>query len=58
MPQTFLLPLSDFKQASPEFDPATLATIRLLFDKTQAGTVIIEHIGVTTPPATPPPARR
>jgi len=58
VPQTFLLPLADFKQASPEFDPATLATIRLLFDKTQAGTVIIEHIGVTTPPAAPPPARR
>ena len=50
IPQTFLLPLRDFVQVTPEFDPARLATIRLIFDKTVAGTLIIEHIGVTPSP--------
>jgi hypothetical protein len=59
VPQTFLLPLADFAQQSPDFNPSALATIRLLFDKTPAGTVVIEHIGVTTPPAAvASPARR
>lgn len=49
VPQTFLLPLADFVQLTPDFDPKTLTTIRLVFDKTTAGTVVIEHIGVTTP---------
>ena len=48
IPQTFLMPLADFAQAAPEFDPKTLATVRLLFDKTTAGTIILEHVGVTT----------
>ena len=50
IPQAFLLPLADFVQASPGFDPSALAAVRLLFDKTPAGTVVIQHIGVTTPP--------
>ena len=49
VPQGFLLPMADFVKATPEFDPKTLTTIRLVFDKTTAGTVILEHIGVTTP---------
>jgi hypothetical protein len=48
IPQTFVMPLADFAHSSP-FDPKQLATVRLVFDKTTAGTVIIEHIGVTTP---------
>jgi hypothetical protein len=59
VPQTFLLPLADFAQQSPDFNPSALATIRLLFDKTPAGTVVIEHIGLTTPSAVvASPARR
>jgi dienelactone hydrolase len=50
IPQTFLLPLADFAQAAPEFNPRTLATVRLLFDKTVAGTVVVEHVGISTPP--------
>ena len=50
VPQTFVMPLADFRAAATDFDPATLATIRLLFDKTTAGTVIIEHIGVASKP--------
>ena len=49
VPQGFLLPMADFTRATPDFDPRTLTTIRLVFDKSTAGTVVIEHIGVTTP---------
>jgi hypothetical protein len=47
IPQTFLLPLADFAN-STAFDPAKLATIRLVFDKTVAGTIILEHVGIST----------
>jgi hypothetical protein len=50
IPQTFVLPLADFANSTP-FDPHQLASVRLVFDKTPAGTVIIEHIGITTPVA-------
>jgi hypothetical protein len=48
IPQTFLLPLADFANSTP-FDPRHIATIRLVFDKTVAGTIILEHVGITTP---------
>ena len=48
IPQTFVMPLADFAQSAPDFDPQTLATVRLLFDKTVAGTIILEHVGITT----------
>ena len=51
IPQTFLMPLRDFVQATPDFDPGRLMTVRLIFDKTVAGTIIIEHIGVSLSPA-------
>lgn len=50
VPQAFLLPLADFVGASPDFDPSSLTSIRLVFDKTTAGSVVIEHIGVTSKP--------
>lgn len=50
IPQTFLMPLADFATAAPGFDPSTLATVRLLFDKTVAGTIILEHVGLSTKP--------
>ena len=49
IPQTFVMPVADFAAAAPGFDPRQLATIRLVFDKTEAGTVIVEHIGLSTP---------
>jgi hypothetical protein len=49
IPQTFVMPLADFQQAAPDFDPQKLLSIRLLFDKTNAGTVVIEHVGLSTP---------
>jgi dienelactone hydrolase len=49
IPQTFVLPLADFAQAAPSFDPRQLAAIRLVFDRTEAGTIILEHVGLSTP---------
>ena len=52
IPQTFVMPMADFKQAAPDFDPQQLTSIRLIFDKTNAGTVVIEHVGLSTPKET------
>jgi dienelactone hydrolase len=49
IPQTFVMPLADFARAAPDFDPRQLTGIRLLFDKTVAGTVVVEHVGLSTP---------
>jgi len=49
IPQTFVMPLVDFSRAAPDFDARRLAMVRLVFDLTEAGTVVIEHIGVSTP---------
>ena len=49
IPQTFVMPLADFVKIAPDFDPAQVKTIRLLFDKTEAGTVVLEHVGLSTP---------
>lgn len=49
IPQTFVMPVADFVEASPAFDPRQLATIRLLFDRTEAGTIMLEHVGLSTP---------
>jgi hypothetical protein len=47
VPQTFVVPLRDFAQGSAGFDPAALKSVRLLFDKTAAGTVIVSDIGIS-----------
>ncbi len=49
IPQTFVMPLADFAEAAPGFDPGRLATIRLVFDRTEAGTVVVQHVGLSTP---------
>jgi dienelactone hydrolase len=49
IPQTFVIPLADFAEAAPGFDARQIATIRLLFDRTTAGTIIVEHVGLSTP---------
>jgi dienelactone hydrolase len=49
IPQTFVMPLEDFVRQQPEFDPRQLATIRLLFDRTVAGTIVVQHVGLSTP---------
>lgn len=49
IPQTFVMPMADFVRETPAFDPSQVATIRLLFDKTEAGTIVLEHVGLSTP---------
>jgi hypothetical protein len=45
--QTFVIPLADFAKTSATFDPTKLKTIRLLFDKTVSGTVVVSDIGLS-----------
>jgi dienelactone hydrolase len=47
--QTFVMPLADFTRETPAFDPRQIATIRLVLDKTEAGTIILDRVGVSTP---------
>ena len=49
IPQTFVMPMADFAAATPAFDPRQIASIRLVFDRTMAGTIVVEHIGLSTP---------
>lgn len=44
--QTFEFALADFASANPAFDPASLAEARLVFDRTPAGVVILDEMGV------------
>ncbi len=43
--QHFELPLADFAAANPAFDPAGLAQVRLIFDRTPAGTIALDDVG-------------
>jgi len=45
--QTYVVPLADFVAASPQFAPDKLKAIRLVFDRTLAGTIILDDIGVS-----------
>ena len=45
--QTYVMPLADFAKVAPEFDPSALRSIRLVFDRLQVGTVVIDDIGVS-----------
>jgi len=43
--QHFEFPLGDFVAANPAFDPAHLALVRFLFDRTEAGVVVLDNVG-------------
>lgn len=43
--QTFEFPLADFVRANPAFDPANLRTLRLVFDRTPAGVLVLDNAG-------------
>lgn len=45
--QTFVIPIGEFAKTAPAFDPKQLKTIRLLFDKSIAGTVVVSDIGIS-----------
>jgi hypothetical protein len=43
--QTFEFPLADFVAANPKLDPVALRSLRLVFDRTEKGVVILDGIG-------------
>jgi hypothetical protein len=45
--QTYVIPLADGVRAEPRFDPARLVTIRFVFDRTPAGTVVLDDVGLS-----------
>jgi dienelactone hydrolase len=45
--QTYVIPLADFVTASPQFAPDKLKSIRLVFDRAPAGTIILDDVGVS-----------
>ncbi len=45
--QTYIVPLADFAGEGEGFDPAKLRSIRFVFDRTHAGTVILSDIGLS-----------
>jgi hypothetical protein len=46
VPQSYVMPLADFAAAAPAFDPAALRTVRLVFDRTERGTVVLLDMGI------------
>jgi len=59
IPQTYVIPLADFRAASSAFDPARIVTLRWVFDGTRAGTVLLTDIGLSNiDPAFLAPERR
>jgi hypothetical protein len=44
--QTYVLPLADFAAASPAFDAERLRVVRLLFDRVEKGTVVVDDVGL------------
>jgi dienelactone hydrolase len=44
--QGYSIPLRDFVQADPALDPGRLRTVRLVFDRTPAGTVVLDDVGL------------
>lgn len=43
--QTYTIPLADFARAAPGFDPTRLARVQWRFDRSVAGTVLLDNIG-------------
>jgi len=43
--QSFEFPLSAFSTANPAFDPTNLASVRLVFDRTPSGVVVLDNLG-------------
>jgi len=44
--QTFEFPLAEFVKVAPTFDTTSLATLRFIFDRTPAGVVVLDDIGI------------
>ena len=48
VPQTYVMPLADFVRVAPKLDPSRLRSVRLVFDRLVAGTVVVDDIGVSS----------
>jgi len=46
--QTYVIPAADFSKASSRFDASRVRTVRLVFDRTQVGQVVLDDIGFST----------
>jgi hypothetical protein len=44
--QSFEFPLAAFVAADPAFDPTTLTAVRFIFDRSPAGVVVLDDLGV------------
>ena len=44
--QHFSIPLSDFAEENPAFDPGDLRAVLLVFDRTEKGTVVVDDVGL------------
>jgi hypothetical protein len=43
--QHFEYPLVDFAAANPAFEPASLVQVRLIFDRSESGVVLLDDLG-------------
>ncbi|HEY0928641.1 MAG TPA: hypothetical protein VGE27_01875 [Gemmatimonas sp.] len=48
--QTYVAPLTAFTAANPSFDPATVRSIRLVFDRKRVGAILLDDVGFTRLP--------
>ncbi|MBP6772453.1 MAG: hypothetical protein KA154_05590 [Gemmatimonadaceae bacterium] len=46
--QTYVIPAAAYTKANAAFDPNSLRTIRLVFDRAKAGTIYLDDVGLTT----------
>ena len=49
--QTYTIPVAEFTRRAPSFDARRLRTIRLVFDRNPAATVILDDVGISPSPA-------
>ena len=47
--QTYPMPLAAFRKVAPAFEPTRLRAIRLVFDRTPSGTVVMDDVGLANP---------
>jgi hypothetical protein len=47
IPQSYVIPLADFRAVNPQLNAARLASVRWVFDGTRAGTVMLTDVGLS-----------
>jgi hypothetical protein len=45
--QTYVMPVAEFAKVAPSFDATRLRSIRLVFDRLVAGTVVVDDVGIS-----------